>query len=401
MGGGATTLGYLGGNTVSSKPERFTPSQVVEHAATRYAFYINQDADLVYRKSPNRGKSWGNEVVIHASQVYRVTVWFDRWTPGDSGTTVHIWEIDATSNDVIYFSLDVSTDTLGNGGAGIVVFGGVSASSGSTQLAGAKAVGGNLLCVFNLDGGTEVGSYRSTDAGATWASRADANEAAADFYLLFPGNEADNQDMWLVYWDVSANEISLKVYDDSANSWGETSISGSMVDAVQGDRYSQMAAAVRASDGHLLLAAWNASDAAAADMQTWDINGAASITAKTNVVTDADNCVLALITISPAGTVFCTYAGLSDGSQSVGTAATTAVGIYQKASTDGMATWGPERAVFDSYIAPVTALCAAQQSEGGWPLICWANTSLGGAGTGLFSAAWNDKAARVAGQIGV
>lgn len=70
-GGGATTLGYLGGNTANAKPERFTPSQVVEYGGARYVVFIDNSSDLVYRKSATRGKSWGSEVVIHASTVRR------------------------------------------------------------------------------------------------------------------------------------------------------------------------------------------------------------------------------------------------------------------------------------------------------------------------------------------
>ena len=394
--GGSSVVAYTGLST-GNLPYRFSPSQAVEYGASRYVFYINSSSDLVYKKSTNRGKSWSSPVNIHVSTVARCAIWFDRWTPGDTGTVVHIWDIDDVSDDVAYFSLDISTDTLGNGGTPITVFAGATTSTSTTQLTGAKARGGNLLCVFNLDGGTEIGSYRSTDAGATWGARADANEVAEDFYLLFPGNEADSQDMWLVYWDTSANEISLKVYDDSADSWGETSISGSMTEVSQTTAYSQMAGSIRASDNHLLLVAWNAYDSATGDLNTWDINGAASITAKTDVVTNSDDCILAHLAVAPNGTVHCTYAGKSDGSQT----AKTALGIYRKSSNDGMATWTAEYTVNADYIDAVCALTGAQQSEGSFPLICWSNDTLGGSSAGLLSAAYQTAAPRVASMIGV
>jgi hypothetical protein len=185
-------------STTGGAASRFTPTQVVEYGANRYVFWIDSAQDLVYRKSTDRGRTWGAAVVIHAATYSRLTCWFDRWTPGDSGTTVHIWGIDEGADDVNYFSLDVSSDTLGNSGTAIVVFDGATAST-NANIAGAKARGGNLLCVFTIDGGTEKGTYRSTNSGATWASRTDTFEAAADYVLLFPGNEADNQDFWAVY----------------------------------------------------------------------------------------------------------------------------------------------------------------------------------------------------------
>jgi hypothetical protein len=392
-GGECATLTYVGGLDNGGYT---SPSQVVEYAGSRYVFNLNSSSDLVYRKSTDRGRSWAAPVLIHSASLVRISIWFDRWTPGNSGTIVHIWDIDTTTDDVFYFSLALSTDTLGNAGVGVTVFNGVSATT-DTQLSGAKSRGGNLLVAFNIDGGTELGTYRSTDAGATWGARADANEVAIDFYLMFPGNAADNQDMELVYWDVSANEISLKSYDDSANSWSETSISTGMTSVAQTTSYSQMAGAVRASDGHILLAAWSQPDNAASDLRAWDINGSGSITAKTDVVTNSDDCVLALVSISPTGTVFCTYAGKSGGSET----AYTALGIYQKASTDGMASWGTERAVYTNRIGWVPVLMGAQQVESSWPLVCWLDISLVASGLVFLHAAYTVAPVHSQSQIGV
>ena len=393
-GGGATPLNRV---STASLPYYFTTNQVVEYGSTRYLFYINFVGDIVYVKSTDRGRSWGTPVTVHAANVARFSVWFDRWTPGDAGTVIHIWDIETGVDDVNYFSLDVSSDTLGNGGVGIVVFAGASVSPTGMQISGSKARGGNLLVVFNLDGGTEVGSYRSTDSGATWGVRADANEAAIDFYSLFPGNAADNQDMWLVYWDVSANEISLKTYDDSADSWSEASISTGMAEAGQTTVWSQMAGAVRASDNHLLLAAWNAYDSATGDLTTWDINGSGSITAKTDVVSNSADCILAALSIAADEKIYCTYAGKSDGSQT----AATELGIYQKMSSDGMATWGSEKVIYSDHLGPVVVLMAAQQCEGSWPLIVWLNDMAGGGAEGYLIAAYQSAHARASSQIGV
>ncbi|KKL55633.1 hypothetical protein LCGC14_2253440, partial [marine sediment metagenome] len=102
-----------------------------------------------------------------------------------------------------------------------------------------------------------------------------------------PGDEADNQDIWCIYWDRSADEISLKIYDDSGNSWSETSIATGMADDSAGS-YAQMSAAPRHSDNHAILAAWSAPNVATADLRVWDIGGVSDITAMTNVVTDLD-----------------------------------------------------------------------------------------------------------------
>lgn len=338
---------------------------VVESGANRYFFFIDSNTDLAYAKSADSGRTFGTPVVIHAGTYEKFAVWFDKWTPGDSGAVAHIWAIENGIDDVNYFSLDVSTDTLGNGGAPVVVFAGttVATTSGNMEISGAKSRGGNLYVAFDIDAGAETGFYRSIDAGATWAARTDCNEATSDFYLLFPGNDADSQDMYLVYWDRSADEISLKVHDDSANSWGETSVATGMADVSTSLIQPQFSGAVRLSDGHLLIAAWNSRDVATADLLTWDINGAASITAKANVITDIDDCQCVILTLGPTETVHATYIGKSDGTETV----STAVKIYRKSSSDGMATWDAEYGVFTDRFIESPWLAGPVRCETVWP----------------------------------
>lgn len=343
--------------------------RVVESGANRYQFFIDSNADLAYVKSTNRGRTWGAPIVIHAAAYEKFAIWFDQWTPGDSGVTVHIWAIDSTADDVNYFSLNTSTDTLGNAGTPIVVFDGASVltTSGNMEISGAKARGGNLSVAFDIDGGTETGFYRSIDGGATWGARANPNEATSDYYLLFPGNDADNQDMYLAFWDRSANEVSLKVYDDSADSWGETSISTGMSDQSTATIGQQFAGTVRLSDGHLLLAAWNDRDTVTSRLQTWDINGAASITAKGDIHTNIDDCQGIVLTLGPTETVFATYIGKGDGSETVNSA----VKIYRKSSVDGMANWGTEYEVFSDNLINCAWIGGPLQSESVWPCCVW------------------------------
>ena len=376
----------------------FTGARAVESGANRYLFFIDGNDDIVYRKSTNRGKTWGAAVVIHASTYEWISVWFDQWTPGDSGTIVHIWGITASVDDVNYLSLDISSDTIGNTGTPIVVFNGVSVlGGGNGGISGAKSKGGNLLVVFDIDGGTEVGTYRSTDAGATWGVRADANEAAStDYYLLFPGNEADTQDMWLVFWDRSASAISLKTYDDSADSWAETSVATSMTAVLTTTVNAQFSGTMRASDSHLLLAAWSARDSATGDLLTWDINGAGSITAKGNIHTDTDDCHGIVLTLNAAEAVFAAYIGKGDGSQTVSTAVT----VNRKGSSDGMANWSAEQAVFDDFVSNISVIFGALKAETSHPFVAWTWENFSGTSDGLFGA-YRPSSARSISQIGV
>ncbi len=153
--------------------------------------------------------------------------------------------------------------------------------------------------------------------------------------MLFPGNEADNQDVWAVYWDADAEAISLKTFDDSGNSWSEQAISGSMVPFVT---TFQMDGAIRLSDGHLILAAWSGFNVATADLMTWDINGAGSITAKTNIITDTAEYALVSVFVNQANDdIYVAYAG--------GTDMTTLVKVFYQLSQDGGANWDGQAAM--------------------------------------------------------
>ena len=328
-----------------------------------YKFFIGHDLDLYYIKSTNNMLSWAYPVKIVAGSVNGAAVWYDRWTPGDSGNLIHIAVIDSAVHDITYDSLDTSSDTLSGN---VQVFNGASLGGGTNSCVTiSKMRGGNLGIVFDGDGGTETGFYRSTDGGATWGSRADPNEATTDYYMFYPDNAADNQDGILVFWDRNANEISVKSYDDSADSWGETSVATSMIDVPTGQGSSQFSGAVRLSDSKLILTAWENADTATAKLRLWEINTASTITEKTNVITSSGgNQKHCAISIDSNDDVYVYYLGATDGSETV--AASFGVGsslchCYYKRSVDGGANWGSETKISEvtrnlSYLASANNL---------------------------------------------
>jgi len=302
---------------------------------TAYVVYTDDALDLVYQKTGDGGATWGAPVLIRVGTVIKTSIWFDKWTPGDAGTKIHIAYMDSTSDDVFYRSLNTSGDSLGSE---ITVFAGVSFNVGGNWTGAivdiTKARGGNLYIGFWGDAVGEFGFYRSDDAGATWNSRAQlADGNAVDPILLFPGNEADTQDIWCIYWDVDASEISLKIYDNSGDSWSETAIVGSMTFNSQ---LFPMSGATRASDNHVILAAWTVYNNAAADLVVWDIGGSGSLTAKTDVVTNLDDSALVAVFIDQQTDDI--YVAYITGAVFPGT-----VDIKYKKSADGGASWGAQQ----------------------------------------------------------
>jgi Neuraminidase (sialidase) len=194
----------------------------------------------------------------------------------------------------------------------------------------------------SIDAGTEDGAWSSVDAGATWTDAiADPSEAATqDQYYLLPGWNADTADIQLIFWDASADEISVKRYDDSANSWAEEVIATGMVDTVATTSYPHLAAFVDLENSQNVVAAWSAKDTAGADLRIWTITDT-TITEKTNVILDSvdDQGFVALCKDINTNYWYCIYAGKSDGSDTFASN----VGIYYKFSTDGGTTWSEEQ----------------------------------------------------------
>lgn len=304
-----------------------------------YAFYIDGSGDFVYSKSTDGGSSWGAAVSIAtaaAANPQQPAVWYDRWTTGDTGTKIHLAYGDTVNERILYKSLDTASDTLSTLAIAedIADIGGD--NSNHTKIA--KSRGGNLYIAWSGFAGAFVGNFlRSIDGGVNWTTRTtcwESQDQDGPFSQLLPANLADNQDMWLVFGDQSANEISLKTYDDSANSWAETSITTAVTLGTNDVR--QTAAAIRISDGHLILAINSAVDNAAADLLVYDITDSGTITAKTNIITNADDWTGVSVYINQAsGVIYIGWLGNPAGSDTWPTSIT----IWKAVSVDGGATW--------------------------------------------------------------
>ena len=307
-------------------------------ATTGYVFFIDADADFYYCKTTDGGATWGSPVSVFTGTAFIFGCWYDRWTPGDTtGNLIYTWYGETGTDDIKFRTLDTSSDTLGTEQT---VFNGatLSAASNKNFVSGAKMRGGNLYVAFNGDDITESGLYRSTDGGSSWTSRTNPMEADLDVAFVFPGNEADNQDCWIIYLDASTDELTLKVHDDSGNSNSESSpITHADLGNDLTGHYG-FSGAIRHSDGHLILAHFTEYDTLTADLEVYDINGTGSITQKTNVVTNADDCYYPSVFVAANNHIYVAYLGKDDGTESLGSS----LGLYYKVSTDGGATWGSE-----------------------------------------------------------
>jgi hypothetical protein len=305
-----------------------------------YCVYIDTASDVVFTKSSD-GITWSNPTVVFAGTTTNLAIWYDRWS-NVSGDLIHCAYTESATDDTLYRTINTaSSDALSTQTS---IFAGASTAAGG-HLSITRAVGGNVYVKTVIDAGAEGGFYRLPNAnvpdGAWDAARTvDETIATLDQMILLPDlTAADTQDIMAIFWDASANEISRKLYDDSGNSWSETSIATSMTELSTATAFPNFAAAVDITNSQIVLIAWSTTDTANADLRCWTITNSA-ITEVTNVVLNStdDQGLCALSIDTTTGYWYAFYCGASAGSETWNTS----LNVYTKVSTDGGTTWGPE-----------------------------------------------------------
>ncbi len=307
--------------------------------STGVVIFSDVGLDLSFARTADKGASWAT-TEIDAGVLRHLACWYDKETPGNAGTLIHITWLDDTTEDVYYQTVDVSDGSLGTQRTvdSTVTVG---AASNALRIAITQTVSGNIIVAFSTQ--AEIECYKSSDNFATAGTDiADVFETGTeeDWVLLFPAATADDNDACALFWDRSANEISLKVYDDSGDAWTEKSISGSMVDD---PTHMNMDGSVRHSDSHILMAAHSNDDDAGDDLMTWDLTvddptaANCTVTAKTNIFTDQSEAAQVSVWINQQ-TDQVRVAYLKGGTW------TGSVDVVYHISNDGMGSWGGEQA---------------------------------------------------------
>lgn len=310
-------------------------------AGVLYIFYADTGSDLAYKKSVDGGLTWAAPVIIFAGTITQFSVWYDRWS-GINADLIHLAYTESGGSDTLYRTVNAaSSDALSTQ---TTIFAGTSAVTTGSAISICRARGGNVYCRVTIDAGAEGGFFRLPNANVpngAWDAARTINEALAtlDMFILVPGFAADNQDMMMIFWDASANQISRQIYDDSANTWAESIFSGTFTEISPATAFPNFAAAVDLTNSQIVVVAWNGIDTANADLTCWTVTESA-ITAKTDVVTNStDDQGLAGITIDlQSGMWKVCYAGISSGGETW----PSALNLYCKCSMDDGSTWGPE-----------------------------------------------------------
>lgn len=308
-----------------------------------YFIYVDSLIDVFYVKSIDQGQTWTKPVEIFIAKVDSVAVWFDEWS-GLAGGLIHIAMTDNNVDDILYRTINTaSSDALSTQ---TTAWAGASAAVTGSSLSIARARGGNVYIRANIDGTAEAVFIRLLNAnvpnGAWDAVRTlDETLATGDQGILLPGWNADNQDMTMIFWDVSADEISRKLYDDSANTWSEVSIATSMTEADPAVTWPDFAACVDVANSQFIVVAWSNTDVSTSRLRCWTVNDT-TITAKTDVIASAaaESGMCAISIHKGTGYWYAFYC--------VGGTYGTDVQLMMKVSTDSGTTWGAETVVQDN-----------------------------------------------------
>ena len=234
-------------NTTTARHQKSGKNIVCISDQTCYAFYNDSDADLDYQKSTDGGASWGGTGTdIHVGTWEGVAVWYDQWTPGDSGTLVHMVYF-STADDLTYAQFNTSGDSFT---ANVVI--------ASTGAQGSLTSANDMTVTKGTDGDIYVGTVDAaaptspasfihkcsascttagnwSSAGSNpWDGAGDDTDGNHGIILLPLTNTAahDDGDIMLVSYDIGDSSVEYKVYDDSANSWSTdfTNIQTSVTD---------------------------------------------------------------------------------------------------------------------------------------------------------------------------
>ena len=250
------------------------------------AIFVTSTQNLSRVITTDAGVSWINTAITSGQNMRNVAVFSDREVPGLSTDLLSFAWLNAASNEVRFRTIDLGDGTLGT--ERVIDSGVTIGAARVAHIALTKAANGDLGVAFVT--GTEIEFYVSTDGGENWTKKADVFESAteADYCMLFPA-DVDDGDMVAIFWDISASEISLKMFDASADTWTETTISGGITMTSSVANMS-MDGAVRISDKHVLMFAHTATDDTGDDVLTWDLTvdsiASPTVIAKTNILTN-------------------------------------------------------------------------------------------------------------------
>lgn len=318
-------------NTTLNK-HRLNPALVFTGDQTGYMFYVDTSGRCGYAKTTDGGTNWGAfQQTTAQTDCSLVAVWYDQWTPGDTGTVIHLAFNETSGDDVYYDTVDTNGDVQGTEAD---IRQPVGALTNADPVSITKATNGSLY-VASEDGSTAETVQKCSSSCATagnWTTTSSFTTDTADDSLRLVPLSGGN--IMLLRDDISAEDIQSKVYVPGTDTWDAawTTLDANAADSTT--YRDTMSPVVDPLTGDIYLA-YGASVAGAgtADIRTAVYSGG-SWTNTTDVATN-QNTITNLNVAFDRNTADVYVAYMR------GTAGT-ATDAYYKKSTSGMSLWGSE-----------------------------------------------------------
>jgi len=302
--------------------------------------FISLGSEVNVNDTDDGGATWTDNAVTSTHATMAMAAWFDRETPGDTGDKIHFAWLSDHTNDPYYCNFDLGTSTVGTVQL-VSASGNVSSTATNSRAAITKLQNGTIIAAYLSSSVSYNVCYTSTDEfDVDITLVGDVYETSAeDWCLLYPAN-VDTGDAAAIYWDGSANQLSVKMYDATDTTWGdETTFGPTMAEGSVTIR--SYDAAVRHSDGHIILAAHSSYDQTGNDLLTWDITPDSlttpTITAKATIFENQTESGLAAVLINQQNDDVYVFYGK-------GGTFNSSIDIVYHLSDDGLTTWETESA---------------------------------------------------------
>lgn len=317
---------------------------------TGYKFFVDAPGYCVYRKTTDGGASWSATTTVDyqagAGDCIAISIWYDRWTPGDTGNIIHIVTMDTGSDDLFYNNLDTaSSDTLLKGTTP------VDAVTNSSNSIATFATGANLPTITKgTDGTVYVATADASDSyvvecstncgvATSWTETGtNPMDLANDYNLLVP---LASGNIMIVNRDISAEDIRTKVWNNSSWSASWTTVDLNATDNATYD--GGLAAAVSSSTpGRVYLAytGGNATLGGDDSVRTAYYNGSSWATTTSVISNGGATRAITGVAIGLNSATEDVYVGYSART----TAGTSVTGnVYWKWATSSMVNWSAEQ----------------------------------------------------------
>ena len=303
---------------------------------TIYIIFTDGTGIVSYYKSTDGGVSWGAVVTITAqTDSQNIGVWYDGWTPGLDTGLIHVVWGETGGDDVYYDYIDTQNSDAQRGEIVAVANGGATHTAITDSISVTRTTDGDVFVAFSSSfaGSTTLVRY-STDLGANWNTTADEgiDDVSGDWVMLMPLASAD---VLLLRWDLSANTILSREYEDNGNTWEggawPTAFAGTAAD--QANFTEVWGASLDPSNNNIYFAYIDDAGLTTADILTYSYDGS-SWTAGGSFLTNITTLQGIAVGYDPReDDIYIAY--------NRGTAEASLSPFYKK-STDGGANWGPQ-----------------------------------------------------------